>query len=173
MKNNSIIFCGAYTNDLKQYTGGSIVILGNVPGNIEDDLQGQDIQVYYVGSGEKTEHLQPLQEKVKTNIEGVSVFYPGLGLEEFEELPISVDIIVSEEAPSYTEPYASRPEDFDYPTWVYTMSNRNYLSFVFTEINWRWWFYGKYSTSYSGHCGEKMYRCVPPGEIFELPLCYS
>ncbi len=82
--------------------------------------------------------------------------------------PIRVDIILSHEAPLAFEPVPIRPENCSNETWDKVLADRSYLDKVLYDVNARWWFYGHYHTSYSGHIGNLMYRCLPERELFEV-----
>lgn len=85
------------------------------------------------------------------------------------DLPIKVDYIISHEAPLNFSPISIRTGNISGEVWEKMMSERNYLQWITTEINAKWWFYGHYHRSYSGHYGNLMYRGLGIEEIFEVP----
>lgn len=83
-------------------------------------------------------------------------------------LPVSVDIIVSHDAPLGFDPVPMRPSDVSYDTWEKILACRRYLDFIQYEVKAGWWFYGHYHHSYSGHIGDLNYRCLAINELFEV-----
>jgi len=89
-------------------------------------------------------------------------------IQKMKDLPIRVDIIATHDAPLSFEPIVTRGDDVTYETWEKILDNRKYLDHVLYEVKCSRWFYGHYHTSYSGHIGDMLYRCLGINEIFEI-----
>lgn len=83
-------------------------------------------------------------------------------------LPTKVDIIITHEAPLTFEPIIIKQPSMDLELYEDILASRQYLNRILEEVNFNWWFYGHYHSSYSGHIGEKMYRCLNIMEIVEV-----
>lgn len=89
-------------------------------------------------------------------------------VEKMKGLPVSVDIIVSHDAPLGFDPVPLRPEDVSFETWEKILACRRYLDHVQYEVRAKWWFYGHHHHSFSGHIGDLKYRGLGINELFEV-----
>ena len=71
-------------------------------------------------------------------------------------------------APISFSPVTMRDENMSAEIYEKCINSRSYLEKILDEVKCKYWFYGHYHKSYSGHIGEMMYRGLGIHELYEL-----
>ena len=85
-----------------------------------------------------------------------------------ENLPETVDIIVSHEAPLSFEPPLMRETHVHDDTRQKVVESRRYLDFVLNTVRPSRWFYGHYHKHYEGHFQGTHYLCLDIAEMTQV-----
>lgn len=133
------------------------------------EIEGK--RIYTIGGA----HSIDQDWRIKANLDeekyGSSKRYwwPGESIvEEYDNLPEKVDIIISHESPLSFKPVIVREVDNDADLWDNILKSRKYLDHVLKEVRTDWWIHGHYHTSTSGNYGDVRYRGLDIEEIFEI-----
>ena len=95
-------------------------------------------------------------------------WWPDEDVKRITEFPVKVDLIISHMAPISFSPVTMRDENMSAEIYEKCINSRSYLEKILDEVKCKYWFYGHYHKSYSGHIGEMMYRGLGIHELYEL-----
>ena len=90
-------------------------------------------------------------------------------IDDVEDIPCRVDIVLSHTAPISFDPPLFRNEWMDEKLWEDILESRNYLERINSRIKPSRWYYGHFHKSYSGSTGSTIWRCLEELEIVQLP----